>query len=276
MERIKSLYSEVKSIFLTCFFEMTLQIKKFIIFSSITIVAIILNSYLPYILIPQLQVPNTQVYFYQSGLNTFYLIIIFAVCFFFSGIICSEFRDKTGIIIFPKINKYKLIIGKYLGNLTLVTGVICIYYLSLALIGYNFYGEPISYRLFFSFGFALLYALALSSFITFFSSFMKSAKGTIVITIILLLFVLNIVDALVMVIRIEFEPIFSLNYVRNIITFILDPDFSTMDRYMEYTIGDFTIRTWLTPSIQGAIIAFLMYMTIFFLFASLLFKRRQL
>ena len=123
MERIKSLYSEVKSIFLTCFFEMTLQIKKFIIFSSITIVAIILNSYLPYILIPQLQVPNTQVYFYQSGLNTFYLIIIFAVCFFFSGIICSEFRDKTGIIIFPKINKYKLIIGKYLGNLTLVTGI---------------------------------------------------------------------------------------------------------------------------------------------------------
>lgn len=276
MERIKSLYSEVKSIFLTCFFEMTLQIKKFIILSSITIVAIILNSYLPYILIPQLQVPNNQVYFYQSGLNTFYLIIIFVVCFFFSGIICSEFRDKTGIIIFPKINKYKLIIGKYLGNLTLVTGVIGIYYLSLALIGYNFYGEPISYRLFFSFGFALLYALALSSFITFFSSFMKSAKGTIVITIILLLFVLNIVDTLVMVIRIEFEPIFSLNYVRNIITFILDPDFSTMDRYMEYTIGDFTIRTWLTPSIQGAIIAFLIYMTIFFLFASLLFKRRQL
>lgn len=276
MERIKSLYSEVKSIFLTCFFEMTLQIKKFIILSSITIVAIILNSYLPYILIPQLQLPNTQVYFYQSGLNTFYLIIIFVVCFFFSGIICSEFRDKTGIIIFPKINKYKLIIGKYLGNLTLVTGVIGIYYLSLALIGYNFYGEPISYRLFFSFGFALLYALALSSFVTFFSSFMKSAKGTIVITIILLLFVLNIVDTLVMVIRIEFEPIFSLNYVRNIITYILDPDFSTMDRYMEYTIGDFTIRTWLTPSIQGAIIAFLIYMTIFFLFASLLFKRRQL
>ena len=105
---------------------------------------------------------------------------------------------------------------------------------------------------------------------------MKSAKGTIVITIILLLFVLNIVDTLVMVIRIEFEPIFSLNYIRNIITFILDPDFSTMDRYMEYTIGDFTIRTWLTPSIQGAIIAFLIYMTIFFLFASLLFTRRQL
>jgi len=275
MERIKSLYSEIKKIFLTSFFEMTLQIKKFIIFSSISIVAIILNSF-PYIFIPQLQMPNTQDYFYQSGLYTFYLIIIFAVCFFFSGIICSEFRDKTGIIIFPKVNKYKLIIGKYLGNITLVTGVIGIYYLSLALIGYSFYGEPISYRLFFSFGFALLYTLALSSFITFFSSFMKSAKGTIVITIILLLFVLNIVDTLVMVIRIEFEPIFSLNYVRNIITYILDPDFSTMDRYMEYTIGDFTIRTWLTPSIQGAIIAFLIYMTIFFLFASLLFKRRQL
>ncbi len=38
-----------------------------------------------------------------------------AACLFFAAIICSEFDKKTGYIVFPKINKYKLILGKYLG-----------------------------------------------------------------------------------------------------------------------------------------------------------------
>ena len=123
MEQLRNLYFNSKPVFDIYLFEIKLHVKKFIIFSIVTILLLIISSFLPYLLFPTYQMPSTQADFYQGGLSNSLLIII-AVCLFFSGIICSEFKDKTGIIVFPKINKYKLITGKYLGNLTLVIGIL--------------------------------------------------------------------------------------------------------------------------------------------------------
>ena len=276
MEHLRNLYFNSKPVFDIYLFEIKLHVKKFIIFSIVTILLLIISSFLPYILFPTYQVPSTQADFYQGGLFNSLLIII-AVCLFFSGIICSEFKDKTGIIVFPKINKYKLITGKYLGNLTLVIGIASINYFISALFAYYIYGDPLLDKLLLSFGFTVFYILALSSVVSFFSSFMKSATLTTTFTLILLLFAIGIIDTFIMFAAPKIEPIYSLNYVRSIITYILRADFFTMQRYVDFQFeGTFIFRSWLTPTIQGAFFVLSLYTLVFFLFGSLLFKRRQI
>ncbi|KKL06741.1 hypothetical protein LCGC14_2593010, partial [marine sediment metagenome] len=51
---------------------------------------------------------------------------------------------------------------------------------------------------------------------------------------------------------------------------------STMERYYEYPSGNITIRNWLFPSAEGALIVLTLYAIVFFLLGYLLFKRRQL
>jgi len=275
MEQLRNLYFNLKPVFDIYLFEIKLHVKKFIIFSIVTILLLIIGSFL-LILFPTYQMPSTQADFYQGGLSNS-LVIIIAVCLFFSGIICSEFKDKTGIIVFPKINKYKLITGKYLGNLTLVIGIVSINYFISALFAYYIYGDPLLDKLLLSFGFTVLYILALSSVVSFFSSFMKSATLTTTFTLILLLFGIGIIDTIFMFAAPKIEPIYSLNYVRSIITYILRTDFFTMQRYVDYQFeGTFIYRSWLTPTMQGALFVLSLYTIVFFLFGSLLFKRRQI
>ena len=267
----------------TVVFEMKKQEKKFYFFLGVAILVAILIGYLLQ-LIPENLLPDTQAGFYSSGLGFISFITLFAACLFFSGIICSEFNKRTGFIVFPKINKYKLIIGKYLGNLILVVSIITVYYFILAILGFYYYGGPINIRLFYSYGFAVLYVIALSSFVTLFSSFMKSETVTIIITLIILLIGLNIADQIItLVFRDTFEPLYSLSYLGNIITSILEFPFPD-PRYSEFSFsgmgpfggGSFIIGTWLTPSIEMAIILLLLYIIACFLLAALLFKRRQL
>jgi ABC-2 type transport system permease protein len=204
---------------------------------------------------------------------------------FFSGIICSEFNKRTGFIVFPKINKFKLIIGKYLGNLILVVSIVAVYYFILGLFGFYYYGGPINIRLFYSFGFAVLYIIALSSFVTFFSSFMRSVNITIITTLIILLIGLNLADSIVtLILKDSFEPLYSLQYLGNLITTILQNPFPD-PRYVEFSFGgmgpggmggDFSFGTWLTPSIEMGTTLLIIYIVTFFALAAVLFKRRQL
>lgn len=267
----------------TITFEMKKQKKKFYFFLGVAILVAILSGYLLQ-LFPGNLLSDTQAGFYSSGLTFISFITLFAACLFFSGIICSEFNKRTGFIVFPKINKYKLIIGKYLGNLILVVLIITVYYFILGILGLYYFGGPINIRFFYSYGFAVLYVIALSSFVTLFSSFMKSETVTIIISLIILLIGLNFADQIItLVFRDAFEPLYSLSYLGNIISSILEFPFPD-PRYSEFSFsgmgpfggGSFIIGTWLTPSIEMAIIMLLTYIIACFVLAALLFKRRQL
>ncbi|MFX0073288.1 MAG: hypothetical protein ACFFAO_19585, partial [Candidatus Hermodarchaeota archaeon] len=181
------LYKELKPIGHTYLFELKQHWKKFLIFCSFIGAIGLLIGLLPFLLIPENGLPSTQAIFFQGGLGFMILINIFSVCFFFSGIICTEFGKKTGYILFPKINKYKLITGKYLGALTFVIGVIGFYYYILVILGLYYFGGPINDRLYLSFGIACIYCIAVGSFVTLFSSFMKNVNLTIISTVLILL-----------------------------------------------------------------------------------------
>ncbi len=267
----------------TVIFEMKKQKKKLYFFLGVAILVAILVGYLLQ-LIPSYLLSDTQAGFFNSGLTFISFITLFAACLFFSGIICSEFDKRTGFIVFPKINKYKLILGKYLGNLLLVVFIITVYYFILGILGIYYYGGPITIRFFYSYGFAVLYVIALSSFVTLFSSFMKSETVTIIISLIILLIGLNIADQIItLVFRDAFEPLYSLSYLGNIITSILEFPFPD-PRYSEFSFsgmgpfggGSFIFGTWVTPSIEMAITLLSVYIIACFVLAALLFKRRQL
>ncbi len=274
----------ISPIYHTIIFEMKKQKKKLYFFTVITILVAVLTSYiLP--LFPEFLLSNTQAQFFSGGLNFISFITLFAACLFFSGIICSEFNKRTGFIVFPKINKYKLIIGKYLGNLILVVFIVAVYYFILGLFGFLYYGGPINIRIFYSFGFAVLYVVALSSFVTLFSSFMKNVNITIIITLVILLMGFNIADQIINLIFAEaFEPLYSLAYLGYLITSVLLNPFPDL-RYVESSFGgmgggmmgsDFSYSTWITPSIFMGTTLLLVYIVACFLLAAVLFKRRQL
>ena len=277
-ENLYDFYMAAKPVFTTYIFELKKQWKKFIAFSMVSIAFVMLLSYLPYALISDNPLPETQVEYFQSGLNFIIMIFIFAACFFFGGIICEEFGNKTGYITFPIINKYKLIIGKYLGALTLIIGVVGAYYLTLGVLGIYYYGGPINYRYYYSFGISVLYVLAVSGFITLFSSFMKNVSMSIVSTIMLLLIANILVDWLITLLCPDFEPIYSLDHAAKLISYILEKDFPTkvVDRYEKVGIRGFNRIIWLTPTIETGITILLLYTIICMVVAAIIFKRRQL
>ncbi|MFX1502090.1 MAG: hypothetical protein ACFFDH_14095 [Promethearchaeota archaeon] len=284
MDNNKENFIGIKPIIYTLVFEMKNQRKKFYFFSIVAIVVALLLGYILQ-LIPTYLLPNTQAEFFNNGLQFISFITLFAACLFFSGIICSEYDKKTGFIVFPKINKYKLIIGKYLGNLVLVVAIITVYYFILGLLGFFYYGGPINIRFFYSYGIAILYVIALSSFVTFFSSFMRSVNLTIISTLIILLIGFRIADQIVALIFADkFEPLYSLAYLGSLITGILEYPFPD-PRYSEFSFsgtgpggmgGDFRFGQWVTPSIAMGITLLLVFIVVYFVLAAYLFKRRQL
>jgi ABC-type transport system involved in multi-copper enzyme maturation permease subunit len=284
MQREETIKDGLLPIYDTIIFEIKMQKKKFYFFFIITILIVVLIGYL-LVLIPGYLLSDTYVEFFSGGLTFIEFITLFAACLFFSGIICSEFDKRTGFIVFPKINKYKLILGKYLGNLILVISIVAIYYFLLGVFGILYYGPVINIRILYSFGFAVLYVIMLSSFVTLFSSFMKNINVTIIITLIILLIGFNIADQIVtLVFKDAFEPLYSLVYLGNLITSILQNPFPD-PRYTEFSFGGtgpgglggrFTFGTWVTPSIEMGITLFVVYIVAFFILAAYLFKRRQL
>jgi len=103
---------------------------------------------------------------------------------------------------------------------------------------------------------------------------MPSTGPVLVIIIALNLFGFSIIDSFF--IPTHTETLYSLDYLYRIISNIINPEFSTIERYFEYTQNNITHRIWRFPSAEGALIVFTLYAIVFFLLGYLLFKRRQL
>lgn len=274
MESIKIIRNEIKPIVHTTLFELTLQFRKFIIILIIEILSLIWFGYIEMYSGPSSFSENLPA-FYNGRISEFYLIMIFAVSFFFSGTICTEFKNKTGLITFPLIRRYKLFIGKYLANLIYLLGLTLIYYLFIMLLGYNFYGEPIFSLWILSFGLSLLFIVALGSFVTFFSSFMPSPASVIIIICgFFLFFVESIINYSFMEMT-GLEPLYSLTYLFQIIPAILSPQFP-YNRYTFESTGNREYIIWFYPSLEGALIMLTLYTIISLLLALIIFKTKEM
>ncbi|TFF95454.1 MAG: ABC transporter permease [Promethearchaeota archaeon] len=281
------IHFQLRPILETFKFEIVRAKKKFIGFAITVLVLFFLINVYFYLAFDDYELPQTLNLYYQRGIGFLYvnnvnntaLLILFACCFFFGGIICAEYGDKTGFILFPKINKYKLLLGKYIARFTLVILIIAVYYFSLIIGGIYFYWE-FNGQILLSLAIAILFILAISAYVTLFSSLTKKENITIVFSIMTLLFGFTIGDLIVQVsTNGEIEPIYSLMYQSNLIEYsVLEdlphPRYEILHMFTGSEIVD--LKIWLTPSYPVAICILLLYTAMLLIFASLIFKRKQL
>ena len=266
MEGLNKFKRVVRPILSTIFLELKLQKLKFVIFSSVSIVLFILTGVIPYLS----NTPSNQADYLQYVSNFYLFMVILSIGIFFSGIICSEYQRKTGLTSFPLINKSQLILGKYIANYIMVIGIGVIYFSCMGIFSYYLYGGPILHTIFISFSFLALYLLALASFTAFLSSFMPSPLPVFAIITGFLLFGGFIIDPVVRSLSANLEPLYSLSYLYNIVSYTLYPNFSSIERYHE--LGNL----WRFPSAAGATISLTTYAIAFLILAYLIFRRRKL
>jgi ABC-type transport system involved in multi-copper enzyme maturation permease subunit len=210
----------------------------------------------------------------MSSFSFFIFVLTFSSTFFFSGIICSEYKKKTGFAIVPLLKRHELLIGKFFANYVLNIGVAAVHYVTMVLFGFYLYGPPVFYTTVISFGLVMLYILALSSFITFFSSFMPSPASVIVLTLSMFFFGFPLIQSLIQPIFPQIEPLYSFFYLFSIITQSFNPELSYEFRYyIDTETGEIW---WGFPTIEAAILSFIIYFIIFFMLALYIFKKKQL
>ncbi|HDZ18265.1 hypothetical protein LCGC14_0736620 [marine sediment metagenome] len=273
MKNINRFYIKIKPIIHTISFNLNLHAKIFIVFMGVIFFQLFLFSYFLYYLIPNNVLPRSIISFYDFNTGMLYFYLIFSTSTLFSGVICSEFRNKTGFAILPLISRNNLILGKYIANLILVIGLVAIYYLVMVLLGYNFYGEPIIFRVVISFGFCVLYIIAVSSIVTFLSSFMPSSASIIIVFWFFILFADRIIYITFVGIT-NIEPLYSLSYLFNIIPAILYPSFPEF-RYSVVSTGNSSYTNWFFPNVGGALSILIIYAITFFVLVFPIFKRRK-
>ena len=255
---------------ITILFEMKRHKGRFYIFTLISIIIPTLVGLIPNLLNPDL-LPETFNVFASSQLTFINFIIIFGSFFFFGGIIAEEFQRKTYLILFPKINKLKLITGKFFGNVILFFAVLSIYYGYNIILGLIFF-QQISFEFLLSYIFCLLYGITVSTLVLFISSFMRTVTSSIVISFLILFVGFNMISTFIMLFFPYVEPIYFITYHGNMMVRILNfPEV----RYQELTFILY-MRTWLTPTIITNISIQLIYIGFDLILSYFIFNLREL
>lgn len=270
-KKIKKYKGVFNPILRTYFLEFRLRWKRVLFFYFTTIFFALLYSFFyPY--------HFDEGRFYQNALTYFRFFLIFVSCFFFSDIVSSEFSKKTGYIMFPKINKYKLIVGKFVANLNIIIILVILYYLTMNFSTMVIYDTviPESYL---SLGIAIIYTITLSTLILFLSSIMPTVNFTTITVILLYIIGFPILEQALTAINQEIEPIFSLNYIGNLINYVIPGGWPVGKRWAwVYYAGDTLppVKIWITPTIEMGILIMSFYTALLFLFTLLTIKRKEL
>ena len=262
-------------------FELKKNLKSFlitlIVFSTVFILFLAISELQ---LAQDVELPDDPINYVSSYMGFLGFLIIISAAMLGGSIIVEDFKKQTGNLLFPKISKTRLLIGRLTARYFLNAICVCFYYIligSLTLIKYN----ELPIELWSSMGWALLYTFMLLTFVTFMSSIMRSTSATIIVSILFYLIVFNMITMILSFAGLTIEPLFMLTYYEGIITGSLSmPD----PRYSEIRMptpgqgggGHFaTFTQWITPTEPAAFIGMLIYASVFLAFAYFIYKRKQ-
>jgi len=222
------------------------------------------------------ELPEETINYIEGYFGFFGLLIIISTATFGGSIIAEDFQKQTGNLLFPKISKSRLLIGRVISRYALNAILIIFYYILVAIITNYKYGE-LPDTLIDSMGWALFYTFMLFTFVIFMSSINKSKSAAIIVSILLFLIGFNIIEMVLMVTRTGIEPLFIPTYYENIIEASLDmPD----PRFEKVGFGphgesDVEFKRWITPSTSGAFIGMSLFSVLLLIAAFFFYKRRQ-
>ena len=133
-------------------------------------------------------------------------------------------------------------------------------------------------ELYISLGIAIMYTITLSAFILLFSTIIPKVNLTTIIVILIYFIGFFILEEGLTAINQEIEPIFSLNYIGNLINHVVPGGLPVGQRWnWVYYAGDTLppVKLWITPTIEVGILIMIFYIALLFLFTLLALKRKE-
>ena len=193
-----------------------------------TLITVLVGYYRPvtFLGIPGEPASTAVLGFYGAGWGSFALIVVILSAAFFGGdAISSEFQNKTGYFLVPNpIRRSAIYVGKWIAALAASTIILAIFAAALLANGLFYFPGVVPWQFEQSVAFAWVYMVAALSLTFAFSSVFKSSAISMVMSIILLLFVFNVIDTVSSSIA-GIEPWFSITYGAGIITSILQASY---------------------------------------------------
>jgi ABC-2 type transport system permease protein len=174
--------------------------------------------------------------FYGAGWGTFAtFVIVLSAAFFGGDAISGEFQNRTGYYLVPNpIRRSAIYVGKYLAALAASTIILGIFALVMILNGLYYFPGSLPWEFEQSILFSWVYLIAALSLTFAFSSLFKSSSISILMSVILLLFVFNVVDEVAVIVA-NVEPWFSITYGAGIVANILTVPYP--EHYNPNTLG---------------------------------------
>ncbi len=197
--------------------------------------------------------------FYGAGWGSFAnFVVVLSAAFFGGDAISGEFQNRTGYFLVPNpIRRAAIYVGKYLAALAASSIVLAVF--ALVMMGnaaYYFPGDPLPSGFVQSVLFAWVYLLAALALAFAFSSLFKSSSISILMSVILLLFVFNVVDTVASVV-VGIEPWFSITYGSGIVSNVLQATYPANHLSQSVPIGGgriFRIDTYNATIPEGLLI----------------------
>lgn len=219
--------------------------------------------------------------YFQNYLGMIDFLILIIATTFFGSIIAEDFEKETGNLLFPKIPKERLLLGRVIARYIYAFFVVAFYYLLVAVTTFIKY-EGVPKIVWESMLWAELYLFGVIAFFTLASSLFKRSATAMITGLLAMLILFNLLSMIFMFTGITAEPFYFLTYYANIITACFNmPE----TRYGEFGFGgpggaggpatDATYYQWITPSPIGAILGILIYSIVCFGLAYLIYRRKQ-
>jgi ABC-2 type transport system permease protein len=210
--------------------------------------------------------------FYASwwGMSVTFVIVLSGI-FFGGDAISGEFQNKTGYFGIPNpIRRSSIYIGKWLAALVASTVILAIF-AGITVGNGIYYGFTVPYQFGESLLFAWFYLIAVLGFTFFFSSLFKSSSISILMTIILFLFVFNLIQVLVANF-VNMEPWFILTYGAQIIGNVLTVPYPAHE--VTTHVRQLSITTYNVTIPEGLVII-AVYFAVTAILGLVLFERKE-
>ena len=265
--------SAVHQINRTIAFELKRNVKKFYNACLVNTIFVVLFYLINFLLDRNAEEASGYITSYLGMIS--YLVLIIAITFGGSMIV-EDFEKHTGNLLFPKIERGRLLVGRYAARFFYASLSLGVYYLEIAIItSLNYDSLPV--EMWYSYGWSLLYLNLVLSFTVLMSALSKRIATASIMTMLFFLMVFTIINTILMYTESTVEPLFIINYYSNIITACFNmPE----NRYSEINFGprgsnERVFLQWATPSVEGALIGMILYSAVLLIGAYLIYRTKQ-
>jgi ABC-type transport system involved in multi-copper enzyme maturation permease subunit len=218
-----------------------------------------------------IEVPTFITFFSGAGFSFVGLITYLCAALLGGPSIAGEWEKKTGHMLFPKVDRLKLLLGRLVGHYISCAIIVSLFYSLVTVYTGITYGR-VPLELLGSFGVAQLFGFAILCLVFFISSWMPNSTGATIFTIFFFTEGLMILTS-VSGIFTTAEPLWSPSYLANLITYIMKmPE----TRSFSITIEGLTMTSWTTPTLPMGIIILGAFAAVSLVLSYYLFRRRQI